>query len=91
MNQDPNGKRTGSLPARLAKATIFGLGLFAAGYGIYKTGVFSDLYAMIGGQVTQTATAPPYSRAEMYADRKAYSKDPTGAGPPRMPGGAHGD
>ncbi|WP_419204319.1 hypothetical protein [Bordetella trematum] len=90
MNQDSNGKPAGSLPARLAKATIFGLGLFAAGYGIYKTGVFGDLYAMIGGQVTQAVTAPPYSRAEMYADRKAYAKDPTGAAPPRMPVGADG-
>ncbi|MFU1981439.1 c-type cytochrome [Bordetella hinzii] len=82
--------KTSSRPgSRLARASLLGLLLFAAGYGVYESGLIADGYRLFGGHAGQADSPPPYSRAQMEADRKAYAKSASAA-PPRMPVGSDG-
>lgn len=78
-----------NLGKRLFKACALGLVLFGAGYGVYASGVVSDLYRLAGGKVTAAERPAPYSREQMLADRKAYLQDASSPAP-RTPVGPDG-
>ncbi|GAB3628137.1 cytochrome C [Pandoraea terrae] len=89
MNDPHDGAKRTPTGRRLASAIGLGLILFAVGYGVYRTPLFKNLYAQVGGKPTTAPAVPVYSRAQMEADRKLSRKD-DGKTQPRTPIGEDG-